>query len=159
MPAHQFLRLGVLSLAQQTADFRQNGSSSLAVGVLRRAGPHGTFVEHNAFFIHTTENHRSDAPVAERGGLEEALGRRVMQKLGRGFARGNSVGGKEKKGITSNSATEGQLRFWTSWGASSLKKRAVVGFSSCTVWGRSVFSQLPSVMAFQFLPSSLAWMR
>jgi len=31
-----------------------------------RAGPHGAFVEHDALFVHAAENHRADAPVAER---------------------------------------------------------------------------------------------
>ncbi len=61
--------------------------------------------------------------------------------------------------MISNSATEVQLRFWTSWSASNLKKRAVVGLSRRVVRGFSEFSQAPSAMGFHELPSLLAWMR
>ena len=74
----QLLRLDVLALKQQPPNLRQG---LVRVGPIRlvvtRAGPDGTFVEHDPLFIDAAKHHRANAPVAERQRLVKARGRFV----------------------------------------------------------------------------------
>ena len=54
---------GRLGSSQVTVALRSRGRT---VGILRRTGPYGAFVQHDPLVVHTTKDHDTDASVAKR---------------------------------------------------------------------------------------------
>ncbi len=77
MRIDQRLGFDIFPLQQQLPDFGQIFICVRSVGVLPRAGPDGTFVEHNSLFVHAAEHHRAQPPIAQRRRFREICCRGV----------------------------------------------------------------------------------